>query len=105
MAPRELCWVARLVDGEPPGPIRTLQVLEAIDRHPGSARRKLKQTGLSVWRPATDALPEPLDDFVRLFVSTIIGVLDPVVAAKMCLARERWGRWEERTCRSLMSLL
>lgn len=71
--------VTRLLDGEPSGAIRTLQILEAVDGDTRGTRGELQQTRLLLGVPAADDLPEVLDDLVLLLVAAVVGVLLPVV--------------------------
>ena len=56
-----------------------MQILESVDRNPRRASRELEQAGFALRRPAADALPEPLDDFVVELVTTVVSELSPVV--------------------------
>lgn len=82
MTLRQLRWVTRLFDRETSGTIRALQIFEAIDGYARSSGRKLKKSRFALRRPAADAFPEPLDDFVVHLVSTIIREFRPVVASQ-----------------------
>ena len=96
----QLSDLARFLEREPTGTVRTLQVLEPVDRDATRARRKLQQTRFLLGRPALDCFPEPLHDLfaqrddqysserregktpaylVSLLVSAIIGVFHPIV--------------------------
>ena len=83
MAPRQTVRIAALLDREPPRRVRALQILEPVDRYTGCASGELQQARLAFGRPASNALPEPLDDFVVHLVTTIVGVLGPVVAERV----------------------
>lgn len=71
--------VTRLLDGESPGSIRSLQILEAINRHSRGSGGELKQASFLFRGPRPDALPEPFDDLVGLLVAAVVGKLTPVV--------------------------
>jgi hypothetical protein len=75
----QLARVTCLLDREPPRAVRTLEVLEAVDRDTRRACRELQQAGLALGRPAPDALPEPLDHLVVHLVPAVVSVLGPVV--------------------------
>lgn len=75
----ELRWISRLFNREPPWSIRALKIFESIDRDTRSSGRKLEETRLALGGPRSDTLPEPLNDFVIHLVTTVVGVLGPVV--------------------------
>jgi hypothetical protein len=68
-----------LLNSKSSWPITTLQILEAVDRDPRSSRGELQQSRLLLGIPGTNTLPEVLDDLIVLCVTTIVGVLLPVV--------------------------
>ena len=71
--------VARLLNGEATRPIRALQVLEPVHRDARRPCSELEKVGFLLWRPASDDLPEPLDDLVVGVVTAIVGEPRPVV--------------------------
>lgn len=75
----QLARVTRFLNGEATRTVRSLQILETVDRNARRASCKLQQTGLALRWPATDALPEPLDDLIVDFVATVVRKLAPVV--------------------------
>ena len=75
----QLSWFTRLLNGKPSGTITSLQILETVDGNSGRARCKLQQSRLLFRIPATNALPELLDDLIILGVATVISVLLPVL--------------------------
>lgn len=75
MALGQLTRVARLLDREPPRSVRSLKVLEPIDRNPRSASCELQQARLALRRPCADAFPEPLNDLIVHLVAAVVGVL------------------------------
>lgn len=77
---RQLARVAGFLDGETARSVGSLQILEAVDRDTRRARSKLQEARFALRWPASDALPEPLDDFVVDFVSAIVRELGPIVA-------------------------
>lgn len=68
-----------LLNRKPSGPITPLQILKPIHGDPTRARGELQQPALLLGVPATDHLPEVLDDLVRLRVAAVVGVLLPVL--------------------------
>lgn len=79
MTLRQLIRLTRLLNRKPSRSITSLQILESIHRNPRRARRKLQQARLLLRIPATNALPEVLDDFVVFSVAAVIGMFLPVV--------------------------
>ena len=59
-----------------------MQILEPIYRDSGGSSRKLEQTGFAFGRPASDTLPEPLDNFIGRLISSVVRKLAPVVTDK-----------------------
>jgi len=79
MALWKLRGIARLLDSESAGAIRTLQILEPVDRDSGGSSSELEQAGFTFGRPASNALPKPLDDLVTHLISSVVRELAPVV--------------------------
>lgn len=75
----QLPSLASLLDGKPPRPIRTLQILEPVDGNSRSASRELQQSALLLGIPTSNALPKVLNDFVVFGVPTIVSMLLPIV--------------------------
>lgn len=71
--------VARLLNSESPGSVASLKVLESVNGDTGRSRGKLKKSRLLFRIPCADDLPEVLDNFILLLVSTIVGVLLPII--------------------------
>ena len=86
---RQLARVARLLDREATRTVGALQVLESVDGNTRRARGELQQTRLALRRPAANALPEPLDNFVVDLVAAVIGELRPVVATAIVSEKTR----------------
>lgn len=76
---RQLSRLTSLLDGEPSGPIATLQILESVYRDTRSTRGKLQQSRFLFSIPTPDAFPEVCDNLVVLSVAAVISVLLPVV--------------------------
>lgn len=89
---RQLARVAGFLDGETARSVGSLQILEAVDRDTRRARGKLQEARFALRWPASDALPEPLDDFVVDFVSAVVRELGPIVAVTRPSARARAGQ-------------
>jgi hypothetical protein len=75
----QLIHLSTLLNGKSSWAVTSLQVFESIDRNSGSSSRKLQQSALLLGIPGTNALPEELDDLICFSVSSIVGVLLPVV--------------------------
>lgn len=71
--------ITRLLNGEPSRSVRALQIFKPVDRNTRRSSGKLKKTRLLFGVPAADDLPEVLDNLVLLLVTTVVGVLLPVV--------------------------
>lgn len=85
MAPWQLARVSVLFDGEPPGTIGTLEVLEPIDRYSGGSGGKLEEAGFLFRGPRAKDLPKPGDDLVFFIVATVVGKLGPIIP------EEKWS--------------
>ena len=85
---RQLSRLTSLLDGEPSGPIATLQILESVNRDTRSTRGKLQQSRFLFSIPTPDAFPEVCDDLVVLSVAAVISVLLPVVNIDVCYATD-----------------
>src|SRR5271155_4650883 len=79
MTLRESGDLSGLLNGKSSRPITSLQILEAVHRYPASTSRKLQQSTLLLRIPSSDDLPEILNYLILLLVSTIVGMLLPVV--------------------------
>ena len=88
MTLRQLRLLPRLLNGEPPGPVTTLQILEPIDRDPTGSGRELQESRLLLGIPGSDALPEVLDHDVGFRVATVISVFLPVIHVDVCYAAD-----------------
>lgn len=73
-----------LLDREPSRSITTLEILETVDRDTRSTSSELQETRLLFGIPAADTLPEVLNDLVVFSVTTVIGVLLPVLNIDIC---------------------
>jgi hypothetical protein len=82
VTPWQVGWVPPLLNCETPGSVRSLQVLEPVDRYPRRSSDKLKETRLALGGPTTDALPEPLNNFIRLVISSVIRELVQIITDK-----------------------
>lgn len=79
---RQRRYVARLLNSEPAGPIRALQVLEPVDGDARRPRRELQQPRLPLGGPAAHDLPEPLDHLVVDLVAAVVREFVPVVPGR-----------------------
>ena len=57
-----------------------MEIFESVDGDTRGPCGELEQTGFPFGRPAADAFPEPLDDFVVHFVPSVVGEFAPIVA-------------------------
>src|ERR1700737_4893893 len=64
--------------------ITSLKVLEAVDWDTGGACGKLEETRFLLAIPASNSLPEELDNFIRLSVASIVGVFLPILNVNLC---------------------
>lgn len=85
----QLVWLASLLDCKPSRAITTLQILESVDGNTRCTRGELQQTRLLFRVPAANALPEILDNFVILGVTTVVGVLLPVIHVDVCYTTDK----------------
>lgn len=69
----ELSELASLFDCEAAWTIGALEILEAVDGDTRCSGGELKQTRLALRGPATNALPEPLDDLIRWVATLSVG--------------------------------
>lgn len=79
MTLRQLIRLARLLNRKASRPITPLQILESVDRNTTRPRRKLQEARLLLRIPATNALPEVLNDLVVFRVAAVVCVFFPVV--------------------------
>ena len=80
----KLIRLAGLLNRKSPGPVRTLQILEAVDGDTRGTGGELQQTRLLLRVPAANAFPEVLNNLIILGVSTVVGVLLPVLDVDIC---------------------
>src|SRR5260221_14298248 len=92
----QLRRIARLFNREPSRSIRALQVFEPIDRNTRRPSRELQKARFPLWWPAPHTLPEPLNNFIVDFVSSVVCEFGPVIAIKRykCeFKRQKWVKW------------
>src|ERR1700722_17036785 len=70
---------ACLLDRKPSRTVASLKILEAIDRDSASACRELEESGLLLRIPSADDFPEILNDLILFLISSVVGMLLPVV--------------------------
>ena len=75
----QLVNFARFFNGEAARTIRTLEILEAIDRYTRCACGKLQKTRALLGWPLLHTLPEPLYNIILISEATIVGEALPVV--------------------------
>jgi len=66
-------------DGKPSWAIASLKVLEAVNWNSTRASCELEQSALLLRIPCANNFPEVLDDLVLFLISTIVGMLFPVI--------------------------
>lgn len=71
--------LTRLLNGESSRAITALQILEAIDRNSAGSGCELQEPTLLLGIPSADDLPKVLNDFILLFIASIIGMFLPVI--------------------------
>lgn len=71
--------IARFFNRESSRAVRSLKILESVDRDTRGTRGELKQSRLLLGIPRADNLPEVLDHLVLLLVAPVVGVPLPVV--------------------------
>lgn len=71
--------VAGLLDSKSPRAIASLQIFESVDRDTRCSRSELEKPRLLFGIPRADDLPEVLNNFILLLISTVIGVLLPII--------------------------
>src|SRR2546421_9047609 len=69
----------RLLNGNPSRTVTSLKILEAIDRDSASACRELEESGLLLRIPSADDFPEILNDLILFLISSVVGMLLPVI--------------------------
>lgn len=88
MTLRQLRRLTRLLNRKPSGTIRTLQILEPVNRDTRSTSSKLQKTRFLLSIPRPDTLPEVLDDLVVFGVASVVGVFLPVLDVDVCYSTD-----------------
>lgn len=71
--------LSRLLNREPSWTITSLKILESVDRDSRSSSGELQKSRLLFAVPTADCLPEELDNLIRLSISSVVGVLLPIL--------------------------
>ena len=77
-------YLSSLLDGEPSRSITSLQIFEPVDWNSTGSSGKLQQPRFLFGVPCSNNLPEVLDDLILFLVSTIIGMLFPIINIDVC---------------------